>query len=102
MSLNPKLARGWPERDRGFEPYHAGSGRMREVNPMTKRWRGIFGLMLLVPVLFLAGCTAGEAYRGAASAPVETRGEVPPAFRGIDPALRHWYTAPYFNPYEMP
>ena len=32
---------------------------------MTKRWWGILGLWLLVPVVLLAGCAAGGAYRGA-------------------------------------
>ena len=57
--------------------------------------------MLLAPVVLLAGCAAGGTYRGAESADAYSS-PVPPAFRGTDPALRQWYTAPYFMPYEMP
>jgi hypothetical protein len=74
---------------------------MSEVSAMTKRWWGVTGLWLLVPVMLLAGCAAGGTYRGAASADAKIS-DVPPALSGTDPALRHWYTAPYFNPYEMP
>ena len=55
----------------------------------------------MVPVVLLAGCAAGGAYRGAASNDTSVN-TVPPSFYGNDPALRHWYTAPYFDPYEMP
>ncbi|MGO8760575.1 MAG: hypothetical protein ACLP2P_16870 [Desulfobaccales bacterium] len=62
--------------------------------------RGV-GLWLLLPVLLLAGCTAGETYRGAASADTNLK-SIPPALRDTDPSLRDWYSPPYFNPYEMP
>jgi len=68
---------------------------------MTWRWRGVFGLLLWLPVVFLAGCAAGGTYRGAGSADAYIS-PVPPAFQSADPALRQWYTAPYFMPYEMP
>lgn len=68
---------------------------------MTKRGRGVAGLLVLVPVMLLAGCAAGETYRGAASADAKIS-DVPSALSDTDPALRHWYTAPYFDPYEMP
>ena len=67
---------------------------------MTRRWKGVLGLLLLAPVVLLAGCAPG-AYRGAASADAYVN-DVPPALRGTDPALRQWYSAPYFMPYEMP
>ena len=67
---------------------------------MTKRCWGVLGLLLLAPVVLLAGCAPG-AYRGAASADAYIS-PLPPAFQGTDPALRQWYTAPYFMPYEMP
>jgi hypothetical protein len=51
--------------------------------------------------LGLAGCSAGGAYRGAGSTDAYIS-PLPPALQGTDPALRQWYTAPYFNPYEMP
>ena len=68
---------------------------------MTKRCLGVLGLLLLVPVVLLAGCAAGGAYRGAGSADAYIS-PVPPALYGTDPTLREWYTAPYFMPYETP
>jgi len=68
---------------------------------MTRRCWGVLGLLLLVAVALLAGCAAPGAYRSAASADAYIS-PVPPAFRATDPALRQWYTAPYFMPYEMP
>ena len=68
---------------------------------MTRKCWRVLGRLLLVPVVLLAGCAAGGAYQGAGSAGAST-GDVAPVFRNIDPALRHWYEAPYFNPYEMP
>ncbi len=68
---------------------------------MTKRCLGVLGLLLLMPVVLPAGCAAGGAYRGAGSADAYIS-PLPPALQGTDPALRDWYTAPYFNPYEMP
>ncbi len=58
------------------------------------------GLWLLVAVALLSGCADGGAYRGGSA---DTNvSPLPPAFRNTDPALRQWYTAPYFDPYEMP
>jgi hypothetical protein len=68
---------------------------------MTRRCLRVVGLWLLVPVMLLAGCAAGGDYRGAASADANIS-SVPPALRDTDPALRQWYSPPYFNPYEMP
>ena len=67
---------------------------------MTRKCWGVLGLWLLVAVALLTGCAPGT-YRGAASADAYIS-PVPPALRGTDPALRQWYTAPYFMPYEMP
>ena len=68
---------------------------------MTKGCWGVSGLLLLVAVVLLAGCAAGDGYRGGGSADAYDN-PLPPALQGTDPALRHWYTAPYFDPYEMP
>jgi len=68
---------------------------------MTKRGWAVLGLLLLVAVALLTGCAAGGAYRGAGAADAYIS-PLPPALKGTDPALRQWYTAPYFNPYEMP
>ena len=59
------------------------------------------GLWLLVVVMLLAGCAAGGTYQGAGSAGASIN-NVPPALQNTDPALREWYSAPYFDPYEMP
>ena len=68
---------------------------------MTRRCWRVVGLWLLLPVVLPAGCASEGAYRGAGSADAYIS-PLPPAFHGTDPALRQWYTAPYFNPYEMP
>jgi hypothetical protein len=68
---------------------------------MTTRYWRVLTLWLLVVVALLVGCTAGDGYQGAGSADAYIS-PLPPALRGTDPALRHWYTAPYFDPYEMP
>ncbi len=44
-----------------------------------------------------AGC-APEGYRQGPSERSSYLSDVPPSFYGSDPALRHWYTAPYWNP----
>jgi hypothetical protein len=74
---------------------------MSKENVMTKRWWGVAGLSLLVPVMLLAGCTGGEGYRGGAAAP-DYRRDIPRPLSDTAPALRQWYTAPYFDPYETP
>jgi hypothetical protein len=74
---------------------------MSKENVMTKRWWGVWGLWLLVPVILLAGCAAGGAYSGAGSADT-SNSYVSPVLSGTAPALKQWYTAPYFDPYETP
>jgi hypothetical protein len=54
-----------------------------------------------LPAALLAGCAAGGAYRGA-GATGAYNSDISPALSGTDPALREWYRAPYFDPYEMP
>jgi hypothetical protein len=68
---------------------------------MNKRWSSGLGLWLLLAVMLLAGCAAGGTYQAAGSAGASIN-TVPPALQGTAPALREWYSAPYFNPYEMP
>jgi hypothetical protein len=67
---------------------------------MKRVWR-VRGLWLLAAVALLSGCADGGAYRGPGYGDAYVS-PLPPAFRNTDPALRHWYTAPYFNPYESP
>jgi len=66
---------------------------------MQRVWRAR-GLWLLVAVALLSGCADGGAYRNGSADPYIS--PLPPALRNTDPALRQWYTAPYFNPYESP
>jgi hypothetical protein len=68
---------------------------------MTTRWWRVLGLLLLVPVVLVAGCAPEGAYRGATSSESYIS-NVPPSFYGNDPTLSQWYTAPYFMPYESP
>lgn len=68
---------------------------------MMRRWRRISGLLLLVPVLLLAGCAATGTYQGPPYSNPSLN-MVPPSFYGNDPTMSYWYTAPYFMPYEMP
>jgi hypothetical protein len=68
---------------------------------MKRRWWRVFGLLVLASMALLAGCAPGGAYRGPESAGGYSR-DVPPSLLGTDPALREWYSAPYFMPYEMP
>ena len=71
---------------------------------MKRVWRAR-GLWLLVAVALLGGCADGGAYRGSyqgAGYGDAYVSPLPPALQNTDPALRQWYTAPYFNPYESP
>jgi hypothetical protein len=61
---------------------------------------GHMGAVLLVPIL-LAGCAAGGTYSGAGAADT-SNSYVSPVLDGTAPALKQWYTAPYFDPYETP
>jgi hypothetical protein len=65
---------------------------------MEKTGKILIGLAM-VAWLAAAGCAQGSYAR---SRPGESRGsytnDVPPAFYDNDPALRQWYTAPYWNP----
>ena len=65
---------------------------------MPTQWWKVLGLLLL---MLLAGCAAGETSRGDTSYS-SSLFDVPPSFYGNDPAMRQWYTPPYFMPYEMP
>jgi hypothetical protein len=67
---------------------------------MNKPWPSGWLLWLLVAVMLPAGC-AGGTYQSPGSAGASIN-DVPPALQNTDPALRDWYTPPYFDPYEMP
>ncbi len=65
---------------------------------MASLWRRrILGLLLLVPVFFLAGCAASDTYRGS-SYEASYSSEVPSSFYDNDPMLQDWYSAPYWQP----
>jgi hypothetical protein len=57
-------------------------------------------IMLVLALLsLLAGCAAGAAYQPGREAPYEPYiSDVPPSFYNGNPALRDWYTAPYWDP----
>jgi hypothetical protein len=75
-------------------------GKAKECAIMKRFWKAR-GLWLLAALALLSRCAAGDAYRGAGPADAYVS-PLPPALRSTDPALRHWYTAPYFDPYESP
>lgn len=55
--------------------------------------------IFLAAMMNLAGCAAGAGYQSGPPAPyVPHLSDVPPAFYDHDPALRYWYTYPYWNP----
>jgi hypothetical protein len=68
---------------------------------MTKRGWGIMDLFLWGLAALLAGCASEAGYRGGKFGGASIN-EVPASVANTDPALRQWYAAPYFNPYEMP
>ena len=49
-------------------------------------------------LLALAPGCASEGYRQEPAGYSSSISDVPPSFYGSDPALSHWYTAPYWNP----
>jgi hypothetical protein len=60
-----------------------------------KRWLSI----ILVASISLAGCAMGFSYQSGPPTPyVPHITDVPPSFYDNDPALRHWFTYPYWNP----
>ncbi len=55
--------------------------------------------MVLAALIFLAGCAVSYGYQSGPPTPyVPHISDVPPSFYDNDPALRHWYTYPYWNP----
>jgi hypothetical protein len=60
-------------------------------------WWAQFGFLLVAFGVLLEGCTSGGAYqKDSEYVPYIT--DVPPSFYDNDPALRHWYTTPYWHP----
>ena len=67
----------------------------RQREPVMKGWL----LIVLAASMNLAGCAASFDYQTGPPAPyVPHITDVPPSFYDNDPALRHWYTYPYWNP----
>jgi hypothetical protein len=73
---------------------------MRKTAMSRRGWKRT-GLWLLVPVVLLAGCAAGEGYRDTSSTGAAIK-DIPAALRDTSPSLYQWYSPPYFDPYEMP
>ena len=52
------------------------------------------------------GCASGGYYQGYYQSPDPyyrgSPSDVPPDFYNYDPTLQHWYTAPYWDPTQIP
>jgi hypothetical protein len=62
-----------------------------------RRWVLIIGAALIS--INLVGCAVGFGYHAGPPAPYEPYiTDLPPSFYDYDPAYRHWYVYPYWNP----
>jgi hypothetical protein len=64
---------------------------------MRNRFGGILGLLLLVPLVLLAGCAAGSSYQAPESEYPSTS-DVSPSYYNYNPQYQQWFTAPYWAP----
>jgi hypothetical protein len=59
----------------------------------------VIDALMFFLLMAIAGCAAGFSYQSGPPTPnVPHITDVPPSFYDNDPALRHWYTYPYWNP----
>jgi hypothetical protein len=78
---------------------------------MKHRLYGILGLLLLIPLVLLAGYATESSYQGSETRYYSARGyyrayepeysspgEVPPYYYGDNPGYEHWFSAPYWMP----
>jgi hypothetical protein len=63
---------------------------------MRNRLGGILGLLLLVPLVLLAGCAAGS-YQ-APESEYSSTSDVPPSYYNYNPQYQQWFSAPYWAP----
>lgn len=64
---------------------------------MKNRFWAILGLLLLVPVLLLAGCATEQRYQGPQTEYPSTS-PVPPSYYDYNPQYEQWFSAPYWMP----
>jgi hypothetical protein len=64
---------------------------------MNHRFWTILGLLLLVPVLLLAGCATESSYQ-APETEYPSTSQVPPNYYHYNPQYEQWFTAPYWMP----
>jgi len=68
----------------------------------TMLWKNRWVWSLLLVLLISGGCAApGGSYQGS-DYQYSYITDVPPSFYGNDPALRGWFTAPYWMPDASP
>jgi hypothetical protein len=67
---------------------------------MKNRFWIIFGVLLLVPVLILAGCATEPGYQAPKPEYQTEFGYpyVPPSYYDYNPQYEHWFTPPYWMP----
>jgi hypothetical protein len=63
--------------------------------------RGMAAVVLICLAAGAGGCAGGGGYQDGRS-PGPYLSDVPSSFYNDDPTLRHWYTAPYWNPDASP
>lgn len=61
------------------------------------RWR--WGLVIFIVLLAGLGCAAGAHRTGGGDYDAEGYPALPASFYDGDPAYRHWFTYPEYNPY---
>jgi hypothetical protein len=64
---------------------------------MTPRWWRWLGLLVLVPVVLVAGCASEGGYQGA-TYNESSLNNIPPSWYGDNPQLEQWYSPPYWMP----
>jgi len=55
-------------------------------------------LLVIAVVSLLAGCETAYPTGSNSESPYPAISDVPPSFYNNNPALRHWYTYPYWDP----
>jgi hypothetical protein len=66
-------------------------------NVMRTRFKGILSLLLLVPLVLLAGCAAERSYQGH-EPEYSSTSEIPPSWYNYNPQYEQWFSAPYWMP----
>lgn len=64
---------------------------------IKNRLGGILGLLLLVPLLLLAGCATGSSYQ-VPETEYPSTSLVPPSYYDYNPQYEQWFTGPEWMP----